>query len=88
MEVIHASPRNAELIQNLGLDRLFRFHLKPPEFDGVPLESLEGPAAGKSQTGALMLQAHEALMNLDQQNVTKFKDVVAYLREDLGQVVE
>ncbi|MDE1169633.1 MAG: STAS domain-containing protein [Verrucomicrobium sp.] len=88
VEVIHASHRNAELIQNLGLDRLFRFHLKPPEFEGVSLEQLDGPATGRQQTGALMLQAHETLIKWDQQNATKFKDVVAYLREDLGQSVD
>ena len=95
LEVINASPRNAELIQNLGLDRLFRFHLKPVQC-GVPsvstrplepLQALENEPAGKIETGETMLEAHETLMHWDPRNVPKFKDVVAYLKEDLGQKV-
>ena len=95
LEVINASPRNAELIQNLGLDRLFKFHLKPvqcgvPAVAGRPLgnlEALENAPAGKIETGETMLEAHETLMHWDLRNVPKFKDVVAYLKEDLGQKV-
>jgi hypothetical protein len=32
-----------------------------------------------------ILQAHQALMEFDPRNVPKFKDVVEFLREDLGQ---
>ncbi len=87
LQVVNASTRNTELIQNLGLDRLFRFHLKPIDFQPGTTEKLEGAASGKAETGETMLEAHETLMNWDARNIPKFKDVVAYLKEDLGQSV-
>jgi hypothetical protein len=35
-----------------------------------------------------MLEAHETLLQIDSANVAKFKDVVAYLKEDLSQSAE
>ena len=85
LQVVNASARNTELIQNLGLDRLFRFQLQSVDLPAVA--PLGGRPADKAETGATMLEAHETLMRVDERNVPKFKDVVAYLKEDLGQKV-
>jgi len=87
LQILNATPRNTELIQNLGLDRLFRFEAAP---EAVPdaTQKLDGTAAGKVETGETMLEAHQTLMQWDARNVAKFKDVVAYLKEDLGQSVD
>jgi hypothetical protein len=53
-----------------------------------------GPATGKSlpqetpepdhsTQAANMLEAHEALVEADPENLTKFKDVLEYLKQDL-----
>ncbi len=88
LQIVNATPRNTELIQNLGLDRLFQFHLEPVDFQAAgPARQLTGAPSGKTETGEAMLEAHETLMKWDPRNVPKFKDVVAYLKEDLGQHV-
>ncbi|WP_343124806.1 STAS domain-containing protein [Verrucomicrobium sp. GAS474] len=88
LQLLNATARNTELIQNLGLDRLFRFETSAPVPAPETTEKLDGTAAGKVETGETMLEAHETLMQWDARNVAKFKDVVAYLKEDLGQTVD
>ena len=91
LNVLNASPRNIELLKNLGLDRLIDIDAKKIDLNGVAtneksLEALECSPQTKAEAGPTILEAHEALMNFDPRNVPKFKDVVEFLREDLGQV--
>ncbi len=44
---------------------------------------LQAPRADKQQTNECMLAAHQALVDADPQNFTKFKDVLDYLKQDL-----
>jgi anti-sigma B factor antagonist len=56
--------------------------------DGVKEENLEEmpcPVPSRAEAAPTILEAHEALMKFDPRNVPKFKDVVEFLREDLGQ---
>jgi anti-sigma B factor antagonist len=56
--------------------------------DGVKEEHLQEmhcPVPSRAEAAPTILEAHEALMNFDPRNVPKFKDVVEFLREDLGQ---
>jgi anti-sigma B factor antagonist len=90
LHVLNASQRNVELLKNLGLDRLINIDAKRVELNGVAnqkLEEIDCPIATKTEAGPTILEAHEALMEFDPRNVPKFKDVVEFLREDLGQVV-
>lgn len=91
LHVLNASPRNTELLKNLGLDRLINIDAKKVDLNGVgtgdaALQPLECPVQTKAEAGPTILEAHEALMEFDPRNVPKFKDVVEFLREDLGQV--
>ena len=115
LHVLNASPRNMELLKNLGLDRLI--HIEggngssgsEPTFTGpVPvngggnggsgssridlkgvaeshLEEMPCPVPSRAEAAPTILEAHENLMEFDPRNVPKFKDVVEFLREDLGQ---
>lgn len=47
----------------------------------VQTESLEPQTA--DQTKETMLEAHEALVKAEPENLTKFKDVLQYLKQDL-----
>jgi anti-anti-sigma regulatory factor len=90
LHILNASPRNVELLKNLGLDRLISIDAKRVNLEGVAgqkLEALECPVQTKAEAGPTILEAHEALMEFDPRNVPKFKDVVEFLREDLGQTV-
>ena len=44
------------------------------------------PEPDHSQQAANMLEAHEALVEADPGNLTKFKDVLDYLKQDLNRV--
>ncbi len=87
LHILNASPRNVELLKNLGLDRLISIDAKRIDLNGVAdqqLQALECPTQTKAEAGPTILEAHEALMEFDPRNVPKFKDVVEFLREDLG----
>lgn len=84
--VVNASPRNLELMQNLGLDRIFTITSAPLtalSVDDADLQKASAPSLDKTASGQQMLEAHEMLIEIDSRNLAKFKDVVAYLREDL-----
>lgn len=49
------------------------------------LEEMPCPVPTRAEAAPTILEAHEALMQFDPRNVPKFKDVVEFLREDLGQ---
>jgi anti-sigma B factor antagonist len=110
LHILNASPRNLELLKNLGLDRLINIEtthlsaengLKLGGRGGSPaivpgtgrlagvnekdLEEIACPVPTRAEAGPTILEAHEALMEFDPRNVPKFKDVVEFLREDLGQ---
>jgi anti-sigma B factor antagonist len=88
LDILNASPRNIELLKNLGLDRLINIAAAPVAENGAvegKLEELNCPVLTKEEAGPTILEAHENLMNFDERNVPKFKDVVEFLREDLGQ---
>jgi len=105
LRILNASPRNLELLKNLGLDRLISIegdegagsgHEVPngngsapnaAQLNGVKEENLkemECPVPTKKEAGPTILEAHENLIGFDPRNVPKFKDVVEFLREDLG----
>lgn len=61
---------------------------KPIQLNGVKEEHLKEMPCEKptrAEAAPTILEAHEALMEFDPRNVPKFKDVVEFLREDLGQ---
>jgi anti-sigma B factor antagonist len=58
------------------------------QLNGVAEESLQEmpcPVPTRAEAAPTILEAHENLMEFDPRNVPKFKDVVEFLREDLGQ---
>jgi anti-anti-sigma regulatory factor len=92
LHILNANPRNLELLKNLGLDRLINIdgigRNGTGGLNGVKeaqLEEMPCPVPTRSEAAPTILEAHEALMEFDPRNVPKFKDVVEFLREDLGQ---
>jgi anti-sigma B factor antagonist len=58
------------------------------ELNGVTeadLQEIKCPVPTREEAAPNILEAHQALMEFDPRNVPKFKDVVEFLREDLGQ---
>ena len=52
------------------------------------LQEMPCPVPSRAEAAPTILEAHEALMKFDPRNVPKFKDVVEFLREDLGQTAK
>lgn len=88
LHIINVNARNLELLQTLGLDRLFSIDVVPVDYKPPKLSELPESPTSRIETGRNMLEAHQNLMNWDERNIPKFKDVVAYLREDLGEAAE
>jgi len=92
MAIANVSNRNLELLQTLGLDRLFG--IQPANagtyacpaaviFQRLPDSDLAtaNKPLNKNDTADLMLEAHDNLIHADQRNLAKFKDLTNYLRE-------
>lgn len=94
IRVANVGQRNLELLQTLGLDRLFgmdqadgrelRYEVPADAtFQRLPdsdVTQLNKPL-NKSDTADLMLEAHDNLIRADQRNLAKFKDLTSFLRE-------
>ncbi|MDQ6860519.1 MAG: STAS domain-containing protein [Verrucomicrobiota bacterium] len=86
LHVVHCGPRSRELLTGLGLDQIFQIHSNgnnAPQCEALPDEKLPEPSAAKQQQAQQMLDAHEALCEAAPENLSRFKDVLEYLKQDL-----
>ena len=90
------SDRNMDLLQTLGLDRLFEVNARgsgranrpvpaDAEFDKLPgTDIAELPKQlDKYEAADLMLEAHDNLIQVDQRNAERFVDLTRFLREKI-----
>jgi anti-sigma B factor antagonist len=88
LHVVHAGERSRELLSGLGLDQIFDIHANgalAPECEEVKENAHDAAAAEKRERTATMLEAHEALCQAAPENISRFKDVLDYLKQDLHQ---
>jgi anti-anti-sigma regulatory factor len=86
--VIHAGERSRELLCGLGLDQIFDIRSNgaaAPECEVVNENARDGANSEKRERTETMLQAHEALCEAAPENLSRFKDVLDYLKQDLHQ---
>jgi anti-anti-sigma regulatory factor len=87
LHVIHCGERSRELLSGLGLDQIFDIHANGAVAPQCQLLKKNGEGekseAQKREQADTMLAAHEALCAATPENLTKFKDVLEYLRQDL-----
>ena len=84
LTIINLNERNRDLLCNLGLNQLFV--IKGGVLNGdeaAEHKPLKDPGGSPSSHAQTMLEAHEALVEAVPGNLTKFKDVLEYLRQDL-----
>lgn len=90
LHVIHCGTRSHDLLSGLGLDQIFDIQangataprceiLAQPEEDAAAKKD----AVAKQEQASTMLEAHEALCEARPENLTRFKDVLEYLKQDL-----
>ncbi|MFW5802739.1 MAG: hypothetical protein ACOCWJ_02370 [Verrucomicrobiota bacterium] len=85
LEIVNASSGCRRLLAGLGLNKLFIFATTPTEsrdWQSLCQAQRDDPKAARRQERTV-LEAHETLMEVDPENVPKFKDVVDYLRSGL-----
>ena len=81
----------AALLKGLGVDRILKVYPAGTLPAGMGdlsrlaqnLRPIEAAAPGTRDLAALMYDAHETLTRVDPENLQRFKDVLAFLREDL-----
>ena len=91
LALINPTAHVAGLLRGLGLDRVLKTYAAaelPPGLGDLSrllqnLRPVETAPAGDHELAALMYDAHETLARVDPQNLQRFKDVLAFLREDL-----
>jgi anti-sigma B factor antagonist len=84
IELFNANPRIAELLESLGVLHLFKMtqgNINMPE----NCQSQEPAPAGtdREEVTRTCLEAHQTLMQINPDNVSRFKDVAAFLADDL-----
>lgn len=81
-ELLNPNARVSDLLESLGVAHLFKFITgdNPVIADYKPV--VAGTATRAEMTGT-SIEAHQTLMQVNPQNVAKFKDVVQFLAEDL-----
>jgi anti-anti-sigma regulatory factor len=89
LHVVHCGTRSRELLSGLGLDQIFS--IDSEDVSAPDCNDLNGEPAAPSSTdqkreqAQTMLDAHEALCKAAPENLTRFKDVLDYLKQDLHQ---
>jgi anti-anti-sigma factor len=91
LTLINLSPHAAGLLKGLGLNRVLKTYAAaelPPGLGDLSLlvkslRPVEAEPTDNHELAALMYDAHETLARVDPQNLQRFKDVLAFLREDL-----
>ena len=86
LHVVHCGERSRDLLTGLGLDQIFSIRSNgstAPECAALKREAGASSGADKLQTKKEMLDAHEALCEAAPQNLSRFKDVLDYLKQDL-----
>lgn len=90
LQVINANQRNMQLLQSLGLDLILELDTTGTAWKeertlvheniDKPLTATEGDLPNHKD---VVLEAHEALCQANEENVRRFRDVIEYLRKDL-----
>lgn len=90
--LVNCTPHTRGLLATLGLDQLVEPHEQGqpalPVVDELnesqPMTAAPASNDTQHETAMMMLEAHETLVALTPENAPRFRDVVAFLREDVA----
>jgi anti-anti-sigma regulatory factor len=88
VSLANVDPYNAKLLSGLGIKRLFQFIVSEGTPDWATLTAAKVVEPSARQQGQTMLEAHEALMDVDPENIPRFTDVITFLKMDLDRLAE
>ena len=80
--IFNPTPRVNDLLENLGVSHLFKI-VTDNTTKAEKFEPVAGEQASRVEVTRTCLEAHKTLMELNPDNVRKFKDVTQFLAEDL-----
>jgi len=84
LELFNPTERVAELLENLGVLHLFKVtHGQVTLPENTATQDLSPASPTREEVQRTCLDAHQLLMQVNPANVAKFKDVAAFLAEDL-----
>jgi anti-sigma B factor antagonist len=84
IQLYNPNGRISELLENLGVLHLFKVTEGPVVTpDGAPVNDVKSTNASREQVTRTCLEAHQTLMEINPGNVSRFKDVTAFLADDL-----
>jgi|ERR1051326_1336895 anti-anti-sigma regulatory factor len=84
IELLNANPRITELLENLGVLHLFKLSNGPLQApDGAETRTHTPVNPSKEEVTRACLEAHRTLMEVNPENVGRFKEVTQFLAEDL-----
>ena len=83
IELLRPSPKVADLIDNLGVLQCFRV-VQGSSPEQLNFAAVESAGASKLELSRNCLEAHQVLMELNPENVAKFKDVAKFFAEDVA----
>ena len=84
IELLNPSDRITDLLDSLGVKELLIVGTGENPFD-AKLQEAESTNADKRALTEASLKAHKLLMEINPDNVSKFKDVAQFLEEDLNE---
>lgn len=84
LELLNPNPRIAELLENLGVLHLFRVAQGDASLpEKVEARELKPASPDREEVTRTCLEAHKTLMDIHPENISRFKDVAAFLAQDL-----
>ncbi len=83
VELRNANARVAELLENLGVLGLFKMAQGTVGDCTVDESAAHSSGASREEITRACLEAHQTLMQINPENVARFKDVTKFLAEDL-----
>jgi len=87
IELLNPSPRILDLLENLGVLHLFKVRQGLADLPAnTTAEEQPSVGASKEELTRASLEAHKTLMEINPENVTRFKDVARFLQEDLNRM--
>jgi anti-sigma B factor antagonist len=83
LELFNPNPRIAEVLENLGVEHLFRITTGAGPLANHFEPLAKGCGDSRAEITRTCLEAHKTLMDIKPENARKFKDVAQFLAEDL-----
>ena len=84
VEILNADENNRYLLNGLGLDKLFKFVNKDACDDCKEQVVADSDSSGSMlNTAETVVDAHKTLMDVDENNVSKFEKVVELAQQDV-----